>query len=476
MPVSVPLRNSFIEGIVLSVADAKAEQEFDIKEIKSVLHEKPLLSEPQLKTLRWMAEYYCCTVRAALSVWLPPPPWSKLLPKISVAYALTNPAMSMTDVRGKKQREIVDHLLPRESASVESIKLDTGASTATLRALLKAGVLREIRTQESFSSLKKPLLKAPNLTPEQREASDAIAADKRPSLLFGITGSGKTEVYADLITQTIESGKRAMLLVPEILLTEYSIQRFEQLLDREHIAVLHSRLTASERAMQWRRIHRGEVHLVIGSRSALFAPVPDLGLIILDEEHEWTYKNEQTPRYHARETAEALARFSGANLILGTASPSLASWSRAKAGQYHLATLKNRYGEHPLPTVRVVDLKGVNFGSYYPFLPDLLEAIKARFDRKQQTVLFLNRRGLATALLCLDCRRRVTSPLSQLPFTVHKESNGNSYLLDHTTGMRAPVPAECPHCKSANLLAVGAGTQKIETLLQRIFPDARILR
>ncbi|HLD71487.1 MAG TPA: primosomal protein N' [Candidatus Peribacteraceae bacterium] len=476
MPVSVPLRNTLIEGIILSVEDAKADEEFDIKEIKSVLHEKPLLSEPQLRTLRWMAEYYCCTIRSAMSVWLPPPPWSKLLPKIAVTYALTNPTMSVTEVRGKKQREIVDHLLPRESASAESMKLDTGASTATLRALLKAGVIREIKRQETFSDARKPVLKAPHLTPEQREASDAIAGDKRPSLLFGITGSGKTEVYADLITQTIESGKRAMLLVPEILLTEYSIQRFEQLLDREHIAVLHSRLTASERAMQWRRIHRGEVHLVIGSRSALFAPVPDLGLIILDEEHEWTYKNEQTPRYHARETAETLAKFSNAKLVLGTASPSLESWSRAKSGAYHLATLKNRYANNALPTVRIVDLKGVKFGSYYPFSPEMLEAIKLRLERKQQTVLFLNRRGLATALLCLECRRRVTSPLSQLPFTVHKESTGHSYLLDHTTGARAAVPAACPHCHSTNLLAVGAGTQKIETLLQRIFPRARILR
>ncbi|MSR86880.1 primosomal protein N', partial [Candidatus Peribacteria bacterium] len=301
--------------------------------------------------------------------------------------------------------------------------------------------------------------------------------------------------YASLITDVVKNGKQAILLVPEILLTENVIDRFEQLLPRDRIAVLHSRLKPGQRKEEWKRIHRGEVSLVIGSRSALFAPLHQLGLIIIDEEHEWTYKNEQTPRYHARETAEALCRHAGAKLVLGSATPSLESWARAKsemiggagflpagtaarkaAPRYHLARLPDRYGSNALPTVRIVDLAQTEFGSQYPFSQELITAIDERLKKKEQCVLFLNRRGMASALLCMQCRRRVISPESQLPFTVHHRADGTPYLVDHSTGTTGAVPAHCPHCASAELREVGAGTQRIESILQRIFPRARLLR
>ncbi len=471
-PVKVPLRRSIVEGIVLGIHEAKEAEEFDVKRIQNILCEKPLLNEAQMKTLHWMADYYCCSLRACLSVWLPPPPWSKLLPRKKIVYQL----VAEKAVHGKKQRAIVEFLKDRERASSSEVQTETGASGTALKSLVKAGVVREITLPESEERQRPPSFNAPILTHDQMTAAEAIWNDRRPSLLFGITGSGKTEVYADLIVRTLRRGKRAILLVPEILLTENSIERFEKLLDRSHIAVLHSRRPAGERVREWRRIHEGHVWLVIGSRSALFAPVTDLGLVIIDEEHEWTYKNEQMPRYHARETAETLARFAEAKLLLGTATPSIESWSRAKEGRYHTARLEKRYLDQPLPDVSIVDLGTVKFGSLYPFSPPLLEAIEERLKRGEQSVLFLNRRGSATALLCLDCRRRVVSPVSQLPFTVHTDRSGKPFLMDHLSGVQAPLPEHCPHCSSSNLFAVGAGTQKIESILGKVFPSARVLR
>ncbi len=224
------------------------------------------------------------------------------------------------------------------------------------------------------------------------------------------------------------------------------------------------------------RIRSGEAALVIGSRSALFAPCAKLGIVIIDEEHEWTYKNEQTPRYHARETAETLCEFAGAKLVLGTATPSLETWSRVKNGRYHMARLPERYMNQALPTVKIIDLATITFGSHYPFSPSLISAMQDRLDRKEQTILFLNRRGVASAILCLKCRRRLVSPTSQLPFTLHKNSFGKPHLLDHFSGMSVDLPAACPHCGAHDLLPIGAGTQKLEDSIATLFPAARILR
>ena len=409
--VRVPLRKKVVDGVVVEIQKQKSTS-YEVKSVEQISDALPLLSAAQINTLLWMSDYYCCSLRSALSPWLPGVSWSKLLP---------------TD----------------QEDCVEPIRN----------------------------------IVPPELTPDQKYAYAEICANTKPSLLFGVTGSGKTEIYAQMIVDCITEDKAAILLVPEILLTEHSIGRFEQLLGgRERIAVLHSRLTPAQRRNEWKRIYRGECDLVLGSRSALFAPVKNLGLIILDEEHEWTYKNEQTPRYHARDVAQKLCEFTNAKLVLGSATPSLESWNAVKRSEYHMARLPERYASQSLPSVQVVDLGTVNFGSLYPCSPTLLSAIQSQLQKQEQTVLFLNRRGMATALLCMDCRRRVISPSSHLPFTVHKKPNGQEYLIDHTTGECVPPPDSCPGCGSARLHSVGAGTQKIEVLLQKNFPTARILR
>jgi primosomal protein N' (replication factor Y) len=475
----VPLRKKIVEGIVLDVQEAVQKQEqYDILSVHDTPSPRALLTPAQLATLRWMATHYRCSLRQAMRVWLPAPPWKALLPVPSALYSLG--INQNTQAKGSKQKKVLEELCAAGTVERSALLEKTGASAATLHALVASG---RVHMEEQLAASRAEGTaytvddaRRPALTSAQQSVFADIAADPRPSLLFGVTSSGKTEIYAALIAEQASRGRQSLLLVPEILLTEHCIDRFTALLGHEQVAVVHSRLTPAQRRNTWKRIHSGSVALVIGSRSALFAPLATLGLVILDEEHEWTYKNEQTPRYHAREAAEALCRFSTAKLVLGTATPSLESWHRAKNGVYHLARLPDRYNSHAFPSVRIIDLAEAECGSSYPLSPTLRAAIEERLARKEQSVLFLNRRGVGSALLCLDCRRRVVSPDSALPFTVHRDSRGLPILADHTTGLRVALPDRCPSCRSVRLHTVGAGTQKIEDLLAKHFPAARVLR
>ncbi|MBI1812634.1 primosomal protein N' [Candidatus Peregrinibacteria bacterium] len=479
-PVRVPLRNRLTEGIVVEILEKRASDEFDLKQVKEILGKEPLLTEAHLKTARWISEYYICTLRQALGLWLPAPRWTQLLAESVITYRITEEgkqALADERIKGKKQKMILQALLDHDGIAKKELYQMCGNISDPLRLLReKKFVLEEKRVEESSAASVPEIRAHPQLTEPQQAVYEQMKGDLRPSLLFGVTGSGKTELYAKLIVDAMQEGKQAILLVPEILLTEHSIQRFEKLLPRESIAVIHSRLTAGERRAQWKKIRKGEIALVIGSRSALFSPLPRLGIVIIDEEHEWTYKNEQTPRYHARETAEELCRNAVAKLVMGTATPSLEAWARAKQGRYQLVTLPERYQRQPLPSVGIIDLGSAQFGSLYPFSLPLLTAIGERLERKEQAVLFLNRRGVASALLCRECRRRVISPDSQLPFSVHHDRTGRPFLVDHTTGVTANVPSHCPHCRSPRLMEIGAGTQKVEQILKKQFHSARLIR
>ncbi len=473
--VTVPLRKKSVEGIVLSVTDKDTEEAFDPKPIDNIIGAEPLLTTSQVQLLRWMAGYYFCSLRSALTPFLPASPWRNATPKDVIMLRKGLPLIK----GGKRQVELMDFLEGKDWIAKEELKRETGVSSSVLNALIKKGHIDEERKPASMLPAPAHYKLAetpPALSPVQEAAYQSIVADKRPSLLFGITGSGKTEVYAKLIADMAAQGKQTILLVPEILLTEHTIYRFEKMFPRDRIAIIHSRLTPSAKRLEWMRIHNGEAALVIGSRSALFAPCRNLGLVIIDEEHEWTYKNEQAPRYHAREAAEALCKYADAKLVMGTATPSLEAWSRAKNGQYHLARIGERYMQRPLPAVKIVDLGTVKFGSLYPFSPTLIQAMEDRLNKKEQMVLFLNRRGVASGVLCLQCRRRLTSPASQLPFTMHKRRDGTPYLLDHIAGVQADLPAHCPQCGAAQLLPIGAGTQRLEDIIAQIFPNARVLR
>jgi primosomal protein N' (replication factor Y) (superfamily II helicase) len=494
--VKAPLRKRLIEGIVIDLHKERPEGDYDIKGIAEVLSETPLLSPKQIETAKWMADYYMCSLKQALSVWLTGGEWEKLLPEKVMNVRKVEKGMKVLKV-GKKQKLLLEYLSAKDWVDWKKVQEETDCDTTVLKRLVERHVIeidhRSMQSEEC-STIHFPLSTSPDLTPRQTIACKAIKNDLRPTLLFGVTGSGKTEIYAALIRDCVMNGKSAILLLPEILLTENFIDRFQQLIEREAIAIIHSRLTVAQRRKEWRRCREGLVRLVIGSRSALFSPLSDLGLIIIDEEHEWTYKNEQSPRYHAGKVAERMACSASTSgrpsaqhdtpkLLLGTATPSVESWYKAHIGAYQLVELPERYGRAALPSVQVVDLAQVHFGKYYPLSPTLINAIRMRLNRHEQCVLFLNRRGFATSLMCLDCRYRFEDPKTKLPYTVHygrifpvPNSHNRPFLLSHHTGETLEIPEKCPKCVSANLREVGAGTQRIESLLGELFPSAKILR
>ncbi len=473
--VRVPFRRATVEGVVIAL-DPPAPPGIALKRVAEILSPLPLLSSTQIGLARWMAREYRCGLRQALQVFLPPEPWVQVLPKVRVSYALEPSGVTADLRRAPAQAKALQFIAEHERVSIEELGRN-GIMPAILRALNAKGFIREERqTDAAITSSQPDIRTVPTLTAAQGAALESIQAAGKPSVLFGVTGSGKTEVYACAAADVIRAGKQVIVLVPEILLTEHLLGRFRTLLPESQLAVVHSRLTPAARRETWRRIWSGEVRLVVGSRSALFAPVRELGLVVMDEEHEWTYKNEQTPRYHARETAEELCRLAGAGFIMGSATPSLEAWSRTESGRYHLARLPDRFDSLPLPEVRIIDLAQADFGELFPFTALLVDEMKATLAAGEQAILFLNRRGMASAVLCLQCRRRLVSASSGLPFTMHHDGGGAPYLLDHVSGLQAPLPAQCPSCGSTRLHPIGAGTQRLETIVQKILPKARLLR
>ncbi|MDR3241985.1 MAG: primosomal protein N' [Lactobacillaceae bacterium] len=316
------------------------------------------------------------------------------------------------------------------------------------------------------------------LNAEQQTAYDAIVepikADRAKTfLLEGITGSGKTEVYLQSIAQTLEQGKTALMLVPEITLTPQMVRRVQSRFGND-VAVMHSGLSDGERYDEWRRVMRHEAHVVVGARSAIFAPLENLGLIIIDEEHETTYKQDENPRYHARDVALWRADYHQAVVVLGSATPSLESRARAQRGVYKLLTLSQRALNNPLPHAEIIDMrKAIKNGEDEIFSDALIEQINDRLAKSEQSVLMLNRRGYANFLMCRDCGFVPMCPNCDLALTVHQDTNR---LECHVCGATQPIPRECSNCGSTRIRPYGTGTQKVEEQLQQRLPEARILR
>ncbi len=317
------------------------------------------------------------------------------------------------------------------------------------------------------------------LTPEQASALEQLLPALRqqrfaPFLLHGVTGSGKTEIYLRAAAAALDLSRGVLVLVPEIAL---AAQLEAQFIARfgERVALLHSGLSAGERFDQWLRIVRGEATVVVGARSAIFAPLSDPGLIVVDEEHENSYKQEEGLRYQARDLAVLRARQAGATVLLGSATPSITSYHHARTGKYQLLTLANRIKDRPLPAVQVVDLRRIKTVSGYPplFSPDLVRGLKENLGRGEQSLLFLNRRGYANLMLCRSCGRSVTCSHCQVAMTMHK---GRGELLCHYCGHLRPLSAPCPSCKGSELIGVGFGTERLQAELARIMPAARVAR
>lgn len=317
----------------------------------------------------------------------------------------------------------------------------------------------------------------PILNPEQNTVADAFRADyknevRRPYYIHGITGSGKTEVYMELIDTVLADGRQIIVLIPEIALTYQTVMRFYNRYG-DQISVMNSRLSAGERYHQFERAKKGETQIMIGPRSALFTPFPKLGLIVIDEEHEGAYKSEVTPRYHAREVAEKLCQMSDAMLVMGSATPSVEAYTKAMEGEYRLFTLLKRAKENALAATQVIDLREeMKAGNKSIFSRRLKELMGDRLDKKEQIMLFMNRRGYSNFVSCRSCGEAVKCPHCDVSMTLHNKGT----LTCHYCGYSIPLPKNCPVCGSPYLAGFGIGTQKIEEMTRVMFPTARILR
>lgn len=476
------------EGIVLSVA---SESGFDhLKCIESILDDHPVLSSEQLKLALWMRDRFFCTVFDAAHAMLPAGMWfkngvRKIGDKTVNMAELTVPSedavilAKQKKLKAPQQSAILELLSSIGNAAVKEICYFTGASISSVKALERLGVISlehvEVFRRPEF----RPAAAADKviLNDDQMSAfQHLLDLMKQPSadaaLLYGVTGSGKTSVYIKLIEEALQRGKSAIVLVPEIALTPQLMNTFSSHFG-DNIAVLHSSLGIGERYDEWKRIRSGNVRVVVGTRSAVFAPVSDLGIIIMDEEQEHTYKSQNNPRYHARDVAKFRCVQSGALLLLGSATPSIESTYQAKEGRYKLFRLDNRYNKQELPNVVIADMKkelqsgnGSTIGSL------LYHELKRNIERKEQSILFINRRGTNALVACGECGYTFSCPRCSVSETYH---SANNRLMCHYCGFSEILADHCPSCGGI-LRFVGAGTQKVETDLMHLFPDTEIIR
>ena len=478
------------EGIILAVSDGSEYEK--LKAITAVLDEEPLLSPEQIKLALFMRERFFCTVYDAVKAMLPAGLWfddegrTKVQDKtVEMTRLCVSPEEASHYAAAKRRRapqqaELLEQLCSFECLPSRDLLKHTGASRQSLTALCKAGFV-ELYKKETFRRPEihlgdiEPL---PVLNDEQQQAFTGINAlamsgKSGAALLFGVTGSGKTSVYIHLITEQLARGRSVILLVPEIALTPQMIQTFSSHFG-DTVAVLHSSLSVGERYDEFKRVRSGKARLVIGTRSAVFAPADKLGLIIIDEEQEETYKSENSPRYNARDVAIYRCAQAGCLLLLGSATPDIVSMYKARQGNYSLFTLRGRYNDMQLPQVEIVDMQEEKTaGNDGMFSETLAQALRENLDAGNQSLLLLNRRGYHTIISCASCNQPVYCPNCSIPMTYHKV---NDSLMCHYCGHTQEMVTHCPSCGGEHLRKMGFGTQRLEEELKAIVPDARVLR
>ncbi|MGW7977466.1 primosomal protein N' [Staphylococcus xylosus] len=384
--------------------------------------------------------------------------------------------------KSKKQYELYTYLLDERHHTVLLKDLeDMGFSKSSIDTLMRKGFVEKydaIVERDPFETRVFEQDQKQQLTDDQQEAYKSILESiqehqQRTYLLHGVTGSGKTEVYLQTIEEVLKLGRQAMMLVPEIALTPQMVLRFKRRFGDE-VAVLHSGLSKGERYDEWQKIRDGKASVSVGARSSVFAPFKNLGMIIIDEEHESSYKQEDYPRYQARDIAQWRSQYHKCPLILGSATPSLETYARAEKGVYELLSLPNRVNQQALPEIEIVDMRTeLSSGNRSMFSEQLRKSIQQRLDKNEQIVLFLNRRGYASFMLCRDCGHVPQCPNCDISLTYHKSTD---QLKCHYCGHQEVPPNKCPNCESEHIRQVGTGTQRVEELLQEAFQEARIIR
>lgn len=486
MCVTVPFGNGnkLIKGYVTALGEQCKFDPARTKDIVGIVQKGVSVEDKMIALAGWIRKSYGSTMIQALKTVLPAKQSVKQL-----EHKRLERRMSQEEIRsllGECERKhqtakarLLREFLEQETIPKEWVTGKLGISAPTIRSLEQAGAIREV-SELSYRNpvkLEQAVSNRNTLSDAQRQIVEAVIGDfdegkKGTYLIHGITGSGKTEVYMQLIEEILSRGKQAIVLIPEIALTYQTLLRFYRRFG-DRVSVMNSTLSPGEKYDQCERAKKGEIDVIIGPRSALFTPFPNIGLIVIDEEHESSYKSEATPKYHARETAMEVARLHGASVVLGSATPSLEAYYHAKKGEYRLFTLKERLTGGTLPAVYTVDLRQeLKEGNRSIFSRKLQELLADRLIRGEQSMLFLNRRGYAGFISCRSCGEVMKCPHCDVSLSEHYGGR----LLCHYCGYSEPKPALCPKCGSKYISGFRAGTQQIEEKLRQLFPGVRTLR
>lgn len=477
------------EGFVVNI---KESSEFEVKDISAV-EEKDFIDTPKVELAKWMAHRYFCNISDCIKLMLPPGTGTKEVQKrvkeksLNSVRLLKNEIQINEDIENKilkseKQIKVLKFLLDNDDVLITDLEALTEVSKAIIKTLEKNGYVEIYEKQiERNPFLHKVIQRNTNLnlTDEQQHAYNMVenAIDDYMNsefLLYGVTGSGKTEVYLQLINKVLNEGKSSIMLVPEISLTPQTVDRFIARFGQDNIAVLHSKLSVGERYDQWYKIKSGKAKIVIGARSAMFAPVNNLGIIIIDEEHDSSYKSEMSPRYNVKDVARYLGKKYDIPIVYGSATPDMDTYYRALKGDVELLELTKRANNSSLPNVEVVDLKQeLANGNRSMISRKLYEAIEKNLQAKKQTILFLNRRGYSTFIMCRDCGYTAKCKNCNITMTYHIKQNK---LKCHYCGYECNALTVCPDCKSNNIRYFGTGTQKLEVEINKMFPTASTIR
>ena len=475
------------EGYVVNI---KEKTTYEVKDIVQIKHN---LTESQIELAKWMANRYFCNVSDCIKQMLTPGTKGKQEnnkvqdKKIQVVYLKKEIEeiefeISENIIKSEKQKKILQFLKNNEGATVPEIEMFTSGTRAIVKTLEKNGYIEIVEKKVERNPLEnKNLEKTENLklTQEQQNTFDQITnkmeiKQYEEFLIHGVTGSGKTEIYLQLIGKALDQNKTAIVLVPEISLTPQMIDRFISRFNKEEIAVLHSKLSIGERYDEWNKIKAGNAKIVIGARSAIFAPLENIGVIIIDEEHDSSYKSETVPKYDAKEIAKKIAKENNCPLVLGSATPDLNTYYKAKQGNIKLLELTKRANNSDLPTVQIVDLKTELANGNRSMLSIALHnAIEKNLEEKRQTILFLNRRGFSTFIMCRECGYTVKCKNCNISLTYHQYENK---LKCHYCGYEQNVVTVCPECHSTKIRYFGTGTQRLEQEINKVFPNATTIR
>ncbi len=484
--VRVPVRTTTRLGTIIELRDTTEAP--GVKPIAEVIDAEPVLNPVLLRMASWIADYYCCTLEAAMRAVLPNVIRKGELSHRQRLVARLKREMSVEEIETLKKRAPVQgEIIETLAQAAGPVPVAELAGHAIVQALVKKDLVivepakleRDPFANEQFVGSGKL-----NLNVEQTAVFEKVVAalcpkpetsNPKPLLLHGVTGSGKTEIYLQAIDLVLERGQSAIMLVPEISLTPQTVERFKSRFaaSQHEVAVLHSHLSEGERHDEWHKIRAGRARIVIGARSAVFAPVSNVGLIVVDEEHENSYKQEETPRYHGRDLAVLRAQMEGCACLLGSATPSLESYHNAIHGKYELLRLTLRVDDQQLPLIRIVDLRNDQKRKGSILSEKLITAIEERLKRKEQSILFLNRRGFSTSLTCEQCGHTCECPNCSVALTYHR---GASRIVCHICGYQAVAPNKCPQCASPGIRYAGVGTEKVEDSVAALFPEATVKR